>query len=364
MGLKKFWFDRRGRWRFCGRELDRMEVLRSGEWELIKSNNYRLVYRIVSSDGVFYLKHHFRMPWIKRVFTTLGLFSSRSRREWNMALFLRRLGVETANPRMYGERWIWGIFRESLLLLEGLEARSIRELGDQEWEWILRKIAYLFFVLHRHNLYYRDGHLDNFLIVSGEVYLIDIHAAFILPILPAYLRRRSLEKFAHSLYEKGLGRYLSYFCRCYYTLDRGISSSAFRLERDLEARVSVLERRRLSSRTKRIFRNSSEFAYISYRGGKLYYNRSYSLERIYSVLEGEGGGVGGIELERYRALRWWERGFRRSPAYLRWVYNRRFSLEGVPVLPAVAYFTGDYEAYLWHRPSHFVDWEEVGGGLG
>ncbi len=178
------WLDEDG-------ELPISDWLALGLAKIIKTGPHRTVYRLMMSQGTFYLKHY-RTPGWQAVLQNL-VRPSKAELEQRAALRVRELGLNTIETVAVGRRRDLGVVTDNFLISRAIEnvlpldafvIETFPTLNFKEQtkarRQIARQLGTLAAVLHRGGVLHRDLHPGNILIQrrgeSLELFLIDLHA--------------------------------------------------------------------------------------------------------------------------------------------------------------------------------------------
>ena len=137
---------------------------------------------------------------------------SRARRAWLAANHLGMVGVATARPVAYIEKFRGALLWQSYLLCEYVDGRNLdRYLGDDvdsdERAEVLRKTGVMFELLDVARISHMDLKPSNIMICSGEPVLVDLDAMEFSPFDAVHRMRfsRSMQKFAERSEKLNLG---------------------------------------------------------------------------------------------------------------------------------------------------------------
>jgi len=240
------------------------------ELTLIKDNNVRSAF--VCATGaprypeVFVKRYKCRgfFDMLKSLFV-----QPKAAAEWqNLRAFAAR-GLACPEPLAYTARAEGARGREGLLITASLNPaltldRHVQGLPPGNVlarRRLVGQLAALIRDLHDRRVFYRDLHAGNLLVrTSGahcELFLIDLHKARILPLLPLWMRVRDLAQLCNSLSASQAERLA--FLRQYCSREPDPAASLLRLRIRIAATAARLERRRIRSRSKRCLINSSVF---------------------------------------------------------------------------------------------------------
>ncbi len=373
------------RWRFApGAEECLRDVLENWERlehlpgaEVLKSNLSRTVIALpsISSRPALIIKrYHVRgvSERLKYLF-----LPSRAASEWTALQHLKNAEVAVPRPLGFGEeRSGRTLFHAGLIMENLLNAQVIskwlrhRRVGDPERIEVLRQVGRQIAKLHSAGCRHRDLHSGNILVHEGavaerpQVALIDHHACRIGAMPSERTRRNNLAKVFHSLLPKITHSEALELLRAYeeaVAVPRWSPSALQQALDDLVHRVYRLEGIRLRSRSKRCWKNSSQFVRTVSRGWRVYRRREVPLESLRVFQEGRinlepifkdqvGQLVGSATLElengtqavmvkqhSYRALwrRMWHC-FYPGPLHHAWGAARALDVRGIPNPKALA----------------------------
>lgn len=373
------------RWRFApGAKECLRDVLENWERlghlpgaEVLKSNLSRTVIALpptFSRPALIIKRYHVRgvSERLKYLF-----LPSRAASEWAALQHLKNAEVAVPMPLGFGEeRSGRTLFRAGLIMEKLMNAQVIskwlrnRRIGDPERIEVLRQVGCQIAKLHGAGCRHRDLHSGNILVHEGaiaerpQVALIDHHACRIGAKPSERPRRNNLAKVFHSLLPKITHNEALELLRAYeeaIAVPRWGPSALQQVFDDLVHRVYRLEEIRLRSRSKRCWKNSSEFARTVSKGWRVYRRREVPLESLHVFQEGRidlepifkdqlGQLVGSATLElengtqavmvkqqSYRAL--WRRiwhCFYPSPLHHAWGAARALDVRGIPNPKALA----------------------------
>lgn len=244
---------------------------------------------------------HYKAGKIRDAFKYLVL-PSKAEGEWHTLSKFEQRGIPCPRPIAYGVRRKFGLVCEGFLITESLapavplnEYLRQKHLGVKERRELAELLGRLVAMLHRARIYYRDLHAGNILLrtagpCAGTLVCVDLHRAFVLPFLPTWPAIDDIAHLCNSL-QAGKGDGLSFF-RTYCTMRFGSCEAGSHLSERIAARRTVLERRRISSRSKRCVKNSTVFE-VRRRLTETYFGRrdfGYDAARraIRAHLAGEG----------------------------------------------------------------------------
>jgi len=228
-------------------------------------------------------------------------FQSRAASEWAALHHLRKANVEVPKPLAFCEARKGRIlFGAGLIMERVLNVQAIskwlhqRPVENPERIEILRQLGHQIAGLHDAGCRHRDLHGGNILVVEGSrdaqcrVVLIDHHACRIGAIPSESLRRKNLAKLFHSLLSKITDAEAIELLRAYEetSLMPKWSSGRPPILDELKCLARSLEEVRLRSRSKRCWKNSSEFVLTRSMGWRVYCRRFVPLESLRTFQEG------------------------------------------------------------------------------
>ena len=230
------------------------------------------------------------------------LLPSPAAREWTALQHLKKDEVAVPRPLAFGEERSGRILlRAGLIMEKVLNVRVIskwlrrRPIGDPERIEVLRKVGHQIARLHGAGCRHRDLHSGNILVVEepvgaqSRVVLIDHHVCRIGAIPSECPRRNNLAKLFHSLLSKITHTEALELLRAYEeagAVPKWRASTSLQILDDLAHRAHRLEGIRLRSRSKRCWKNSSQFARTVTRGWRVYRRREVPPESLRVFQEG------------------------------------------------------------------------------
>jgi tRNA A-37 threonylcarbamoyl transferase component Bud32 len=135
---------------------------------LLRDVGDRMNFRIDGAEGSFFLKVHREGAWSGR--------KTRARQEWDNHLRLWALGIPAPIPVAWGVEQDRSFFMSRALEGETADAFAARwpHLSHHEREILSFRLATHLSRLHRRGYYHRDLYLCHVVVVTNEVYLIDL----------------------------------------------------------------------------------------------------------------------------------------------------------------------------------------------
>jgi tRNA A-37 threonylcarbamoyl transferase component Bud32 len=345
--------------------------------EVLKSNLSRTVIAFPSTSSrpaLIIKRYHVR--GVKETLKYLVL-KSRAASEWTALQHLKTSKVAVPRPLAFGEKLSGKILLGAGLVMEKLSnaqgiSQWLRERGTGHPVRIevLRQVGYQVARLHGARCRHSDLHTGNILVQDGgpddkpRVVLIDHHVCRIGKMPSERQRRNNLAKLFHSLLPKITHSESMELLRSYNEANAAPKWNVSGLQRvldDLVYRAHRLQEIRLRSRSKRCWKNSSQFARTVSRGWRVYRRREVPIDSLHVFQEGRinlesisedqsGLDIGGatIELEKgaqpvvvkqynYRGL--WRRIWHRvypSPLHKEWEVARELEVRVIPNPKALA----------------------------
>ena len=224
------------------------------------------------------------------------LLESRADSEWTALQHLKKAGVAVPKPLAFGEERSGRILLRAGLIMERVpNVRVIskwlhqRPVGDPERIEVLRQLGHQVARLHGAGCRHRDLHSGNILVIQepvrpqSKVVLIDHHACRIGAVPSERTRRNNLAKLFHSLLSKITHSEAQELLNAYEeagTVPKWQASTSLQILDDLVHRAHRVEEVRLRSRSKRCWKNSSQFARTVSGGWCVYRRREVPLESL------------------------------------------------------------------------------------
>lgn len=292
------------RWEFTpGAEEIIQDLLRHWEMiedlpgaEVLKSSLSRTVIALPSTSSrpaLIIKRYHVR--GVKETLKYLVL-KSRAASEWTALQHLKTSNVAVPRPLAFGEKLSGKILLGAGLVMEKLSnAQGIsqwlreRGAGHPLRIEVLRQVGYQVSRLHGARCRHSDLHTGNILVQDGgpddkpRVVLIDHHVCRIGKMPSERQRRNNLAKLFHSLLPKITHSESMEFLRAYNEAGEAPKWDPLMLQRvlnDLVYRAYRLQEIRLRSRSKRCWKNSSQFARSGSRGWRVYRRREVPLDAL------------------------------------------------------------------------------------
>jgi glycosyltransferase involved in cell wall biosynthesis/tRNA A-37 threonylcarbamoyl transferase component Bud32 len=385
MAAKRYKFEK-WRWEFAkGAEETLKDLARHWEdlkiypdIETLKSSPSRTVLSVppkVSRPALIIKRYHVRgsTERLKYFF-----FPSRAAREWIVLRHLRKAGVAVPKPLGFGEARSGRILLGAGLVMErSLNAKRISDwlrrmpVGNADRLEVIRQVACQVARLHDSGCRHNDLHAGNILVCEAPakkkpwIVLIDHHACRIGPMPTERQRRKNLGKLFHSLLPKIAQSEALEFLRAYGQSTVAKSWDAEGVQRmygRLTEEARRLQKVRLRSRSKRCWKNSSQFARTKSAGWHIYRRREvplaalrafqregvnakasggdrYGIFRRDASLELEGGAARSVVLEVQSYGGFWRcvwRCFIPGPLQKAWGSARVHEVEGIAAPKALA----------------------------
>jgi tRNA A-37 threonylcarbamoyl transferase component Bud32 len=232
---------------------------------LIRDNNVRMsfFYRTDAAE-LFIKRYKCRSLWdtVKYFF-----FPSKAMAEWRNLRRFEEKGIPTSAPLAVAEKRTLRLLRESCLVTASLApAEALNDyllkttLTPARRQQLGRSLGRLVRKMHDANVFFRDLHGGNILISWGdgqrpELFLIDLHKAYCVPVLQQWMRVRDLGQLCNSLQASRADgiRFLKVYCK-------GKTRAWHRtLQQEIHSKQMELEAVRIKSRSKRCIRHSTVF---------------------------------------------------------------------------------------------------------
>ncbi|MCA8962165.1 MAG: hypothetical protein KDC38_16685 [Planctomycetes bacterium] len=235
---------------------------------VLKSNPVRKVISIPARDDLpaLVVKRYHVRGFAERL--KYLLVSSRARREWEALRAFQRGGVTGPRPLAMGEARRGGVLRRAGLIMLRIEGaislpatlEELSPVGTRSAHELLRRVGREIGRMHAAGVDHTDLHAGNILIDREHVYLLDLHATHLGARIPVPRRIANLAKLFHSLsndldYPGAQALLGGYGELCAAQIGEDPRTWVDRLEQ----RARRLEHVRLRSRSKRCWKNSSEF---------------------------------------------------------------------------------------------------------
>jgi len=304
------------------------------EISLVSEKYRREVYTIKSDLGIFYLKfsslvrkkdqlRFLLLPW--RIFT-----------EWRNLARLSRKGINAAQRVLFGYDGLYpnhGFF----LITKAIEG-SPTDLREPDQ---IHKLAVYMASLHAAGVFHRDIHPENILMDhEGKHVLLDAQEIYILPWMPRRLKIANLGNMlwhllAHSQDMANLDDFLAAY-------NSGTKSAL--LTNELIKAINRRRQRHYRSRSKRCFKNSTEFQIIkNAQGLKGFKRRDFSWDKpaLQNALA-HGTPIKGEKLIAYKdvCIKIHNRRlFHKNRSRISWKMARALSVRGINVPHALSYLT-------------------------
>ena len=299
------------RWKFTpGAEEIIQDLLRHWEMiedlpgaEVLKSSLSRTVIAFPSTSSrpaLIIKRYHVR--GVKERLKYMFL-PSRAAGEWIALQHLKKAGVAVPQPLAFGEKRSGRILFHAGLVMERLSnARGIsqwlreKSAGDPERLEVLRQVGCQVARLHCSGCRHSDLHSGNILVHEGgtddkpRVVLIDHHVCRIGKMPSERQRRNNLAKLFHSLLPKITHSESMELLRAYNEAGETPKWDVSGLQRvldDLVYRAHRLQEIRQRSRSKRCWKNSSQFARTVSKGWRVYRRREIPLDSLQVFQEGQ-----------------------------------------------------------------------------
>lgn len=249
--------------------------------QVLKHNANRTVWRVPDLAGGLILKHYRGRSGEGLKTRLLG---GRAEREFRAMEELCRLGLPSARPVGYSDRWAAGQLKESwflsrevrpaLTLYQALENSAAEEDVMRLCLLAIDAVA----CLHGHPFWHRDLHAGNLLLDGdGAIVIIDLHSVWRVPRLK---RRHRMENLGRLLYSFRHALHLddAPLLAARYATQRGEAVEA--CVRDTQAALERFEADHVRGRAARCMRNSSEFVGERSASGRSHRRREYAPEQF------------------------------------------------------------------------------------
>mgnify|MGYP002395286792 CR=1 FL=1 len=302
---KQIYISGQWRWKFApGSEEIIQKLLR--HWErietfqgvdVLKSSLSRAVIALPSTSyGPALIIKRYNVRGVKEKLKYL-FFKSRAFREWTALRHLQTFNIPVPRPLAFAEKKSAKILLAAVLVMEKLtDAQGIspwlREKDQQHPERIeiLRQVGYQVARLHGARCRHSDLHAGNILVQyegpDGEprVVLIDHHVCRIGRMPSERQRRKDLAKLFQSLLPKITHIEAMEVLRAYNEGGEALRWDPSKLQKvlnDLVYRAYRLQEIRLRSRSKRCWKNSSQFARSNSNGWRVYRRREIPYDALH-----------------------------------------------------------------------------------
>ncbi|MDY6863180.1 MAG: lipopolysaccharide kinase InaA family protein [Thermodesulfobacteriota bacterium] len=245
--------------------------------ETIKINPYRRCCRIAfkPDSKSFFIKYHFPR---KREGLKFLIINSRAKAEWKSMLIFNNLGIPTAIPVGYGEKYKGIFLKDSVFISQEIShARPFRNLAFKEPELYFSLLGKLFAVLHNSNIPFPDPHIDNILVRRRGIYIIDLQKARFPKFLGLKKRIKDLSFIAFSILYRGKNlKALDIFISAYLEEIRMPVLPEEKLKKMLKENALKLWRSWLKKRFRHSFKETGKFV----RAWAILYRRNHDIQKI------------------------------------------------------------------------------------
>jgi len=210
------------------------------------------------------------------------ILPSKGRKEWFISYQLQGKDLGIPKPLGWMEKIHRGLVKESYFFSEAIGSGiSLIEdpvkLGDS---FILLEMARAVKKIHDAGLFHRDLHAGNFLWDDQSLYLIDLHSAKIFKTLSLGQRLWNLALLFQSLRSVWGEKYQSLFMDAYFEKESFHLLKKEELLQKIHSWMDRLQLRHWKSRTKRCFKESTEFSVEAERGITYYRRRDFPLDAL------------------------------------------------------------------------------------
>lgn len=308
---------------------------------LLDSNLRRQIYLIDSSVGSFFLKlSHLKRSKDKYRFLLLPW---RISTEWRNLLKLNQKNVPAANPVLFGYKGRFpcqGFF----LLTEKVQGGVI---DCTDTSHLLKLADYISF-LHAQGVFHRDLHPENILINSqNNPVLIDAQEVYFFPWLPRRLKMANLgQLWRHIRFYSPDQKVLEDFLKR-YNAKQDTSISAKQINKIADRYQEKYYR----SRSKRCFKNSTEFQVIKNHQGIRGFKRrefQWGVDELHTALA-KGKYIKDKKLIAFENICIkinTKRLFHKDRCLNSWKMARALEVRGIKVPQALAYYNQDKNTYF------------------
>ncbi|RME78873.1 MAG: hypothetical protein D6785_11685 [Planctomycetota bacterium] len=336
----------KGKWRwdedFSKEALEKAFHELSQKGKLLKSNAYRRVIYLPESQHGIYIKYYPKIPLIKKILSFLGITGHAAEQEWRLLRFLESHSLPVIHPLAMGEKCFWGFPLEACFISLGADGKELSQIILENPSLVpIQKVAQTLFQLEQLNIYHPDTHLENFLFFSPEkIWMLDFQSAKKIPflsLLPFTFRHRGLAKILQSLLIMGKKEMADELLESFLSLSKRKEKKKEKEKRNLWKLVQRLEKTRLWSRQKRIYKDSSSFQKTRWAGGSLYFHTSQKVEFWENLLDQKETHQD-FQLLSFSTspLSFWKKG----QGQLYWEISRALWIQNIPHPQAMALWMG------------------------
>ena len=302
------------------------------ECRVVKANNRRQVYHLLTPDGGYFLKH----SSLVRTKDRLRHFLLPRRRwaEWRNLHRLRQAQVPAARPLSKGQ------LKDShpksyFVLTEQVQGTHIPINSLVNAQSLGQYAAFL----HRCRVYHTDLNRKNIILTpAGRFCLIDVQEVIFLPRIPQRLRIHNLGRILFNFCSlSDPGQWAAEFLKGYH---KGYSK---RLSAQAVIQAARLhQQRRYRSRSKRCCKNSTEFVVVKNDDWKGYRRKTFQWRPmdLLQALE-KGQPIKGTHVISYRGVcvkKHARRQFHADRCLTSWKMSRALEVRGIAVPRSLGYF--------------------------
>ncbi len=337
---------------------DPISFVQQNSGEIIKDSRYRWagIFTIPSHKRIF-LKMDKTKGWLEAL--KYFVLPSKGRKEWFIAHQLHKKGLSIPKPLGWLERVHRRWVQESYYFSEAVGSGvSLIDLIKSKENIPIESLAKAVRRFHNAGLFHKDLHAGNFLWNGEDFFLTDLHRAKILSSLTLDKRLWNLAQWFHSLRSQWEEKDFLTFFRRYF----GEESINAQKEKEMFQRILsmmlCLRHRQYKSRTRRCFKESTDFS-VQKEGDIIYYHRrDFPLDLLKNKIEGhrhiseeksngllkKGSGVVisilrekgcGVIVKEFRPASFWSQVkefFRHSKGMKAWVNGNGLMVRGMAVL--------------------------------
>ncbi len=224
--------------------------------EQVKRSLSRSVYRMELGGRSVYVKLHKVRSW--KEWLKYLVLPSRAAVEWEVSRALAERGIPAARAVAFGERRIFGVLAEAVLVSEAVEACVPFGEARRRDPGLLSRAARLVRKAHDAGVHHRDLHGGNILVAGTELVFVDLHRVRVHGTASQRERVAGVAHFLAAL-GGGVGEDERFSFVREYLGDSASEAERARFARSVERLVKHLRERRYASRTKRCTKKSTGF---------------------------------------------------------------------------------------------------------
>jgi len=324
--------------------------------KVLKESRWRWASTVILPGGQrIFLKRDLSKGWLD--YLRYVVIPSKAHKEWLIAVQLQGKDVAVPQPMGWMEKVSAGRVEESYYISEfiGSGRSAIEEPNRLKDEKDVIDFANTVKAIHGAGLYHRDFHAGNFLWHQGSLFLTDLHDARLLRSLSLRKRLWSLAHLLLSLKSFWGEREEARFLQTYFLEEPSLLQKRKEYLEQIHHDMDRLQKRHWRSRTKRCFKESTEFT-VEKEGKTLYYRRrdfpldqiqaalkehqqavlekpaalaKYSPEVVVSIIEVGQKRIGMKQFLPAHCLDRWKDGVRRSKGLKAWIGGNGLRARGI-----------------------------------